>query len=383
MSYKKHFSRALEAHPGRLHFAAHSHHLWPDVTADAQAAAWQLAAREADLKWDHVFGEVLPRAQRHISKRLNTTDPAAIALAPNLHEFIVRLMSTFDPGRPVRILTTDSEFHSFTRQAARLAEEGRVEVTRVPTEPFDTFSPRLLKAAGERDHDLVYISHVFYNSGFVFDAIDALVDAVPPSTTVFIDGYHAFMAMPIDLSRVQSYVFYGAGGYKYAMSGEGVCFLHCPPGFAERPVNTGWFAAFGHLTDAEPDRVPYAADGFRMMGATLDPTPHFRLNAVMELWDSLEVSVSDIHRHVRDLQDTYLRLADDAGLVKMSRTNLIPQSARERGNFLTFRLDDAGDVHEKLRAADVVSDFRGDRLRIGFGIYHDPDDVAALVSRGM
>ena len=34
MSYKKHFSRALEAHPGRLHFAAHSHHLWPDVTAN-------------------------------------------------------------------------------------------------------------------------------------------------------------------------------------------------------------------------------------------------------------------------------------------------------------------------------------------------------------
>jgi selenocysteine lyase/cysteine desulfurase len=27
----------------------------------------------------------------------------------------------------------------------------------------------------------------------------------------------------------------------------------------------------------------------------------------------------------------------------------------------------------------VTTDYRGDRLRIGFGIYHDEDDVARLV----
>jgi selenocysteine lyase/cysteine desulfurase len=28
----------------------------------------------------------------------------------------------------------------------------------------------------------------------------------------------------------------------------------------------------------------------------------------------------------------------------------------------------------------VITDYRGDRLRIGFGIYHDPEDVDRLVS---
>ena len=50
MSYKAHFRRFLEAYPGRLHFAAHSHHLWPDVTFVAQTRCWLDAARLADRK---------------------------------------------------------------------------------------------------------------------------------------------------------------------------------------------------------------------------------------------------------------------------------------------------------------------------------------------
>ena len=70
------------------------------------------------------------------------------------------------------------------------------------------------------------------------------------------------MATPTDLSRVADRVFYMAGGYKYAMSGEGVCFLHAPPGFGPRPVVTGWFAEFGHL-EGPPGGVQYRTDGGR------------------------------------------------------------------------------------------------------------------------
>ncbi|MCH7795884.1 MAG: class V aminotransferase, partial [Proteobacteria bacterium] len=66
MSYKAHFRRFLEAEPGRLHFAAHSHHLWPDVTFEAQARCWLDAARLADRKWDLIFAEVYPGAQRRV-----------------------------------------------------------------------------------------------------------------------------------------------------------------------------------------------------------------------------------------------------------------------------------------------------------------------------
>ena len=68
MSYKEHFRRFLEAAPGRLHFAAHSHHLWPDVTFEAQARCWLDAARLADRKWDLIFAEVYPGAQRRVAR---------------------------------------------------------------------------------------------------------------------------------------------------------------------------------------------------------------------------------------------------------------------------------------------------------------------------
>ena len=60
MNLKPHFSRFLGAEPDRLHFAAHTHHPWPDVSREAQLQAWHDAAEMMDDKWDHVFGAVIP-----------------------------------------------------------------------------------------------------------------------------------------------------------------------------------------------------------------------------------------------------------------------------------------------------------------------------------
>ena len=43
MNYKPLFSRALGLDPERLHFAAHSHHLWPDVSFDGQVRTFEVA----------------------------------------------------------------------------------------------------------------------------------------------------------------------------------------------------------------------------------------------------------------------------------------------------------------------------------------------------
>ena len=76
------YSRFFAAAPGRLHFAAHSHHPWPDVTRDAQIEAWDDAARLADLKWDRVFGEVATEAQGHIARALDLPAASQVALRP-------------------------------------------------------------------------------------------------------------------------------------------------------------------------------------------------------------------------------------------------------------------------------------------------------------
>ena len=110
-----HFSRFRAADPGRLHFAAHSHHPWPDATEGAHAQAWKDSARLVDRKWDKVFAEVVPKAQAHVARLLSLSDARQVAFAPNTHEFVARLYSCFDPGKPLRVLTGASEFHSFRR----------------------------------------------------------------------------------------------------------------------------------------------------------------------------------------------------------------------------------------------------------------------------
>ncbi len=377
--FSEHFSRFLSAVPGRLHVAAHSHHPWPDVTFEAQQEAWLDAARLMDAKWDKVFGEVIPEAQGHIAGRLKLPDPTSIAFAGNTHALVIRLLSALP--QPLRILTTDAEFHSFARQAQRLAEDGRATIERIAAEPFGTFPDRFAEAAARGGHDLVYFSHVLFNSGYVVPDLAALVAAVPDSqTAVVVDGYHSFMAVPTDLSAIAGRAFYTAGGYKYAMAGEGAGFMHCPPGYAARPPDTGWFATFGDLTAASRSGlVPYPADGARFLGGTFDPTGLYRLNAVQRWLDGLGMSVERIHTHVASLQRTFLA-GEHPGL---GRHALVPAADEvpDRGHFLTYQLPDAGGIHQRLAAAGVVTDVRGDRLRIGFSVYHDEAALSELDRR--
>ena len=385
MSYKSHFSRFLGAHPQRLHFAAHSHHPWPDVSFDAHSQAWLDAAQLGDSKWDKVFGEVIPKAQAHVARVLNLPDPRSIVFAPSTHELVMRLLSCLPrlplPHSPVHVLTTDGEFHSFARQMKRYEEDGLARVTRVPVEPYETFSQRFAAAAGQRSYDLVYFSQCFYNTSFRIADPAALVAAVKtPETFIVIDGYHAYMAVPTDLSQIAARVFYTAGGYKYAMAGEGACFMHCPPGVAQRPLNTGWFAAFGTLTKTQnAAQVPYAEGGQRFMGATFDPAPLYRLNAVQDWLQGLGVGVEEIRRHVEMLQARFLELRQKLGL--MQQATLMPPPGTPRGNFLIFRHREAQDWQRKLLSAGVVTDCRDDRLRFGFGIYQEPVDVDAALAR--
>ncbi|TPV95694.1 MAG: aminotransferase [Myxococcales bacterium FL481] len=381
MDYKSEFRRFLSARPEVLHFAAHSHHYWPDVTFAAHQQAWLDAAERADDKWGMILDEVLGDLRCHLAEVLDLPDPQTLAFAPNTHELLTRLVSCLDGRRLVTVLTTDAEFHSFARQCARWEEAGLIAVERVPVEPFDTFGPRFLRAA-RRHRDLVYVSQVFFNSGFVFEEFSALIDAVPSGETlIVVDGYHGFFARPTSLRAVADRVFYLAGGYKYAMAGEGACFMHSPAGYGLRPINTGWFAGPG--PDATPGgTVRYGAGGDRFFGGTFDASGLYRLRASLKRWRELGVDVPRIHAHVVGLQQRFLRAVQRAEAGPLQTTDLVPDASHEqRGHFLTFRRSDAGRIQARLRQAGVATDVRGDRLRVGFALYHDEIDVDALLQR--
>jgi len=380
LNFKRLFSRSLSADPGRLHFAAHSHHLWPDASFDGQVQAWNDAARFADRKWDKVMDEVWPEAQGHVARELGSGIADAIVFSSNTHDFIVRLV-TAAPRRDakLRILTTDGEFHSARRQFVRWEEEGWIGVERVAAEPFDTFSRRFLSRAQSGEHDLMFVSQVLFGSGGVFEDVEELAGmGRAQGPWVVVDGYHAFMALDRPFGPAAAgNAFYLGGGYKYAMAGEGCAFMHAPPGFGPRPPVTGWYAEFEDLT-LPAGSVGYARDARRFLGATFDPSALYRFNAIQRMLGDNGLSTSRISTHVANLQGQLIASLENTPLVSAELLN--PIRDRQHARFLAFRSPNARHWHEALLAQNCITDVRGDVLRIGFAIYHDESDVERLVT---
>jgi selenocysteine lyase/cysteine desulfurase len=376
------FSRFRAAGGDRLHFAAHSHHFWPDVSRDAHLQVWDDAARLADGKWDVILGEVWRDLRADIARHLDLPNPETLVPGPNIFSFVNRLLSCGPASRPMRVVTTDAEFHSFRRQTERLAEDGLIELDMVAAEPFATMADRIVAAVEARKPDMVFVSQVMFNSGFALTDLEGFVNRVSaPSRLIVIDGYHGFLARPTSLRGIADKAFYLAGGYKYAMSGEGACFMHCPPGFASRPRNTGWFASFGNLSGVQHG-VPYAEDGWRFMGATFDASGLYRMRAVMDWLASEHIDAAIIHAHAIALQQRFIAAMIARPIGLFTPDNLVvPLSNPARGNFLTFEHARAADWYERLQAAGIVTDVRGNRLRVGFGIYQSTADVDTLIGR--
>jgi selenocysteine lyase/cysteine desulfurase len=276
----------------------------------------------------------------------------------------------------MRVLSTDAEFHSFRRQAARWVEAGVIALETVPSDAED-FEDRLLERARSGEFDMVFLSQIFFGSGRPFERLPELAAlGRPEGPWIVIDGYHAFMAAPVQLGAAADAAFYMAGGYKYAMAGEGAAFMHAPVGFGPRPVVTGWFADFGALSGGQPG-VAYPEDAGRFLGSTFDPSGLYRLNAVFRLLAKEGLTTARISDHVQWLQDALLTRIAEGGAGRLASATLLnpPGEGAARARFLAFRHPQAALWCSVLKGAGVTTDVRGHVLRVGLGLYHDEADV--------
>ena len=348
----------------RLLLTGHSHQAWPDVGFEAQAEAWLDAAELVDEKWERAFARA--DQVREGFARLLGDRGDGLALAPNTHELVVRLLSALPLGARPRLITTDGEFHTIRRQLDRLAEEG-IEVVRVAEAPLESVADRLVAAVDDRTA-AVLVSLVFYDTGRIARGLDRVAERCRRhGAALLVDAYHALNVVPVSLAALGLLdAFVVGGGYKYCELGEGNCFLRLPPGCTLRPVITGWYSEFTALADREhPGRVVYGEGGDRFAGATYDPTSHYRGAAVFRFFREQGLG-ADLLRQVSRQQIGVLAAGFDAldldpAVIRRDRSPPL----EELGGFLALRAPAATVLARRLFARGLRCDARGEVLRLG------------------
>ena len=372
------YSRFLA--PGHVLLSGHSHQAWPDVARDAQLEAFDDSARFVDDKWERAVFPLVEEVGRGILDRMGCSASDAIAFAESTHALVVRLLSAFDL-KQVRVVTTTGEFHSLHRQLRRLSEDG-LRVTWVPAQPRADLAERFVDAVereGRKGGPVVAaFSAVLFEDAWVQHEVAQILEACERvGATPLVDAYHAFNAVPLDWGPALRSAFIVAGGYKYAGFGNALCWLRIPEGCQLRPADTGWFADFSGLAEPRDDApagpVRYGQGGARFAGATFEASAFYRARAVLRHWDELGLGVVELRsismRQTRRLIDGMrargLLPSDGAGDSRASLALVSSDDDRRRGAFVSVQHPEAGSLSARLKERGVLSDSRGELLRLG------------------
>ena len=363
----------------RLLLTGHSHQAWPDVGFEGQVGAWADAAELVDEKWDRAFAKA-DRVRRGFARLLGARRDE-VALAPNTHELVARFLSALPLERRPRLITSDGEFHTIRRQLDRLAEVGRLEVVKVAAEPVATLAERLASEVTDRAA-AVLVSSVLFGTARIVPGLGTLAGTCHRAgAELLVDAYHHLNAVPFPLATEgleESFVI--GGGYKYCQLGEGNCFLRVPPGRDHlAPVLTVWYSEFARLSHRPGGGVPYGEGPARWAGATYDPTSHYRAARVLDFFEEQELTpefLREVSRHqVGLLAERFDALGADPGVIARDRTVPLDRI----GGFLALRCPRADAVSAGLRERGVLTDHRGDLLRLGPAPYLSDEQLTAAI----
>ena len=380
----RHYSRFRVGE--RLLLTGHSHQAWPDVGFEAQQQAWLDASQLVDDKWTQAAEKAL--SVRRGFARLLGDRPENIALGQNTHELVTRWLSALPLLKRPRLVTTDAEFHTIRRQVSRLGEAG-VEVVTLQANPVDTLAERLASVVDART-TCVMVSSVLFDTAAIVPGLDIVAAACRrEGTSLLVDAYHHLNVVPFDIHALRlDDAFVTGGGYKYCQLGEGNCFLRVPADTRLRPVLTGWFAEFEALEERSDGRVAYGPGAAAFIGATYDPTSHYRAEAVFRFHQEQGLT-PDVLRAINVRQVQLLKSTLEARAIDPAVARIEPMPDDRRGGFLAIRAPEARQFAHRLRERGVFVDARGDILRFGPAPYLRDDQLrdamtafGDLVTRG-
>jgi kynureninase len=363
----------------RLLFTGHSHQAWPDVALEGQTEYFHASAELIDKKWDVAF-EKTEILRSYLRKYYDDPD-GLYCREESTHFLFVSLMSAWDLVNKPKIITTEGEYYSLSRQLARLSEVG-LEVVKIPASVDESFVDNIRKNLDSKT-SAVMISRVYFQSSLINPHLTEIAALCRQhGVPLVIDDYHGTNVVPLSIrNEGLEDAFILIGGYKYLQWGEANCFLRFPKDCTIRPVITGWFASFSSLQKKQDftKAVEFDLGNQRFASGTYDPSSQFRAAKVVQFFkkQSLEPEVlrKGYLEQIGLLKSLFLKQDIDPSILRLTHN----EDIHLNGGFLSLESPHAVAIRKRLLEKDVFTDARDTILRLGPAPYTTSQQINEVI----
>ena len=363
----------------RLLFTGHSHQAWPDVALEGQTEYFHASAELVDKKWDVAFEktEILRSYLREYYD-----DPEGLyCREESTHFLFVSLMSAWDLVNKPKIITTEGEFYSLSRQLTRLSEVG-LEVVKIPASVDESFVENIRKNL-DSNTSAVMISRVYFQSSLINPYLTEIASLCRKNgVSLVIDDYHGTNVVPLSIrDEGLEDAFILIGGYKYLQWGEANCFLRFPKDCTIRPVITGWFASFGSLQKKQDftKAVEFDPGNQRFASGTYDPSSQFRAAKVVQFFKKQSLGTQVLRKGNQEqvglLKSLILEQDINPSILRLTHNEDIHMN----GGFLSLQSPYAVAIRKRLLEKEVFTDARDTILRLGPAPYTTLEQINEVI----
>ena len=316
-------------------------------------------------------------AARTSAAHLVNAQPHEIAFMPNTSTAISAVANGLDLKPGDNVVTCDVEFPANVYPWKRL-HEGGVTI-KLALERAGRIDPdELLSLIDDRTRVLT-LSWVQFASGFRSDL--ARIGKACRARGVFfmVDAIQGLGALKLDVER--DYVdAFAADGHKYLLGTEGAALLFVSDRAIDRikPTIVGWTSVknYDQFSHSGLDyKLDYREGALRFECGSLNTVGMYGLRAALDLF--LETGPEKIEEYVLGLSDYLAQRLTARGYELVS-----PRNAGETSAVVTctHTRHAPGDLFRVLRAKNIITAPRMNRLRISPHFYNTREEVDVLIS---
>ena len=367
------FSRVLAR--DEIYFANHSLGRPLDQMEDdvrEGLAHWYV---DMDSAWEAWMNEAA-RFESNLKSIIRWHPDGAVVPKANVGQALRAVLNAL-PKRPIRVVTSRSEFDSVDFVLKAYAERGLVSVDWIEPSSQEQGVPKFdagdFLGAIQPGVDLVIVSLVIFNTGQVMPGVKELIDqAHQVGAKVFLDTYHAAGVMELDFAEAD---FAAGGCYKYLRGGPGACWLALNPRHLDGNMNTldtGWFAKRNTFGYQRTDKAEREIGGRGWWDSTPAVLPWYQARSGLEFTN--ELGVGSVRAYgLKQLEKLRQILAPFGGFQ--------PSIPAEWGAFALLPSPNTDALVTELKRMGVNVDARQGVVRFGPDLLNTEAEIQSLTGK--